>query len=129
MQKIKNYCNVGQTAFNRSVSVRRLTEARLRKTTVGCALGARTPFVWFCSATFFCARKNAYAFSLIGRKKTSFTAKRYRNLSFAYNSKTSIIYEPKKIPVSFYANEKMYTNKKFAYITNPAFMRTVVNFL
>jgi hypothetical protein len=58
------------TAHNRTVTVRRLTAARLRKTPVGLA-----PFVVFCSATFFCARKNASHFSLSGAKKTSYTAK------------------------------------------------------
>jgi len=47
----------------------------LRKTTVGCALGARTLFVPFFSATFFCTYKNAPHFSLSGAKKTSFTAR------------------------------------------------------
>ena len=41
----------------------------LRKTPVGRALSAGTPFVGFCSATFFCARKNATHFSLSGTKK------------------------------------------------------------
>ena len=41
----------------------------LHKTPVGCALSAGTPFVGFCSATFFCARKNASHFSLSGTKK------------------------------------------------------------
>jgi len=38
--------------------------ARLRKTQSGLC-----PFVAFCSATFFCARKNASHFSLSGAKK------------------------------------------------------------
>jgi hypothetical protein len=33
------------------------------------------PSARFCSATFFCARKNASHFSLSGAKKTSVTAK------------------------------------------------------
>jgi len=52
------FCNL-----NRSVSVRRLTAARLRKTSRACAL------LGFCSATFFCAHKNAARFSLSGAKK------------------------------------------------------------
>jgi len=36
-------------------------------------LGLR-PLVAFCSATFFCARKNAVRFSSSGAKKKSFTA-------------------------------------------------------
>jgi len=43
----------------------------VQKTTVGRALGAGMPFVWFSEPTFFCARKNASHFSLIGHKKTS----------------------------------------------------------
>jgi len=49
--------------------LRRLRRLGLRKIPVGRALGARTPFVVFCSATFFCARKNATHFSLSGAKK------------------------------------------------------------
>jgi hypothetical protein len=52
------------TSPNRTVTVRRLSAARLHKTPVGLA-----PFVVFCSATFFCARKNAAHFSLSGEKK------------------------------------------------------------
>jgi len=46
------------------VSVRRLTAARLRNTPIGAS-----PLCGFCSATFFCARKNASHFSLSGAKK------------------------------------------------------------
>jgi len=41
----------------------------LRKPPVGRALGAGTPFVVVCFATFFCARKNATHFLLSGAKK------------------------------------------------------------
>ena len=41
----------------------------LHKTPVGRALSAGTPFMGFCSATFFCARKNATHFSSSGTKK------------------------------------------------------------
>ena len=41
----------------------------LRKTPVGRALCAGTPFVVFFSATFFCARKNTSYFSSSGTKK------------------------------------------------------------
>ena len=41
----------------------------VQKTTVGRALGAGTPFLWFSSPTFFCARKNASHFSSSGTKK------------------------------------------------------------
>jgi len=68
----KEYVVKAQTSPNRSVTVRRLTAARLRKTTVGLA-----PFVLFCSATFFCARKNASHFSLSGAKKRQLQPKRY----------------------------------------------------
>jgi len=33
--------------------------------------------VWFCSATFFCARKNASHFSLSGAKKRQLPPERY----------------------------------------------------
>jgi len=59
-------------SHNRSVTVRRLSAARLRKTTVGLA-----PFVLFCSATFFCARKNASHFSSSGAKKRQLQPERY----------------------------------------------------
>jgi hypothetical protein len=62
-------------AYNRIVNVRRLTAARLRKTPVGLA-----PFVVFCSATFFCARKNAAHFSLSGAKKRHLQPERYMQL-------------------------------------------------
>jgi hypothetical protein len=35
------------------------------------------PFVVFCSATFFCARKNASHFSLSGAKKRQLQPERY----------------------------------------------------
>ena len=41
----------------------------VQKTTVGRALGARTPFLWFSSPTFFCARKNASHFFSSSTKK------------------------------------------------------------
>jgi hypothetical protein len=65
----------GQTAHNRTVTVRRLTAARLHKTPVGL-----TPFVVFCSATFFYARKNAPHFYLSGAKKRQLQPKRYMPL-------------------------------------------------
>ena len=55
-------------AHNRTVNVRRLSAARLRKIAVGL-----TPFVVFFSAKVFCARKMLRIF-LIGHKKPSFTA-------------------------------------------------------
>ena len=60
------FCNkkAKSTAHNRSVTVRRLSAARLRKIPVGAA-----PLCGFCSATFFCARKNAARFSSSGAKK------------------------------------------------------------
>jgi len=57
--------------------LRRLRRLGLRKTAVGCALSAGTPFVPFCSATFFCARKNASHFSLSGVKKRHIPPERY----------------------------------------------------
>jgi hypothetical protein len=60
--------------------LRRLRRLGLRKTAVGCALGAITPFVLFCSATFFCARKNATHFSLSGAKKRHIPPERYTTL-------------------------------------------------
>jgi len=61
------------TAHNRSVTVRRLTAARLHNTPVGLM-----PFVMVCPATFFCARKNALHFSSSGAKKRQL----YRNMLF-----------------------------------------------
>jgi hypothetical protein len=49
-----------------------LQDTRLRKTPVRFA-----PFVVFCSATFFCARKNAAHFSLSGEKKRQLQLERY----------------------------------------------------
>jgi len=57
--------------------LRRLRRLGLRKTAVGRALGAGTPFVLFCSATFFCARKNAPHFSSSGAKKRHIPPERY----------------------------------------------------
>jgi hypothetical protein len=45
-------------------ALRPLRGLGFRKTAVGL-----TPFVRFCSSTFFCARKNASHFSLSGTKK------------------------------------------------------------
>jgi hypothetical protein len=50
--------------LNRSVTVRRLTAARATQNN-----SRASPFMLFCSATFFCARKNASHFSLSGAKK------------------------------------------------------------
>jgi hypothetical protein len=59
------------TTHNRSVSVRRLTAARLRKTPVG----ACAPLWRFAPPHFFAPDKEKRcAFFLIGRKKTSLTA-------------------------------------------------------
>jgi hypothetical protein len=44
------------------------------------------PFVVFCSATFFCARKNALHFSLSGAKKTSVTAGTLCAIGFEINN-------------------------------------------
>jgi hypothetical protein len=57
--------------------LRRLRRLGLRKPPVGRALGARTPFVVVCSATFFYARKNATHFSLSGVKKRHIPPERY----------------------------------------------------
>jgi hypothetical protein len=43
----------------------------------GVRLSAGTPFVVVCSATFFCARKNASHFSLSGAKKRHIPPERY----------------------------------------------------
>jgi hypothetical protein len=68
---------MGQTAYNRTVTARRpVRAARLRKTPVGL-----TPFVVFCSATVFCARKNAAHFSLSGAKKRRLQPERYMQYS------------------------------------------------
>jgi hypothetical protein len=63
---------VKKTSCNRSVTVRRLSAARLHKTVFGLSPSAR-----FCSATFFCARKNAAHFSLSGTKKRQLQPERY----------------------------------------------------
>ena len=61
---------MGQTAHNkRYTQIALIGQFGLHKTPVGRALCAGTPFVGFCSATFFCARKNASHFSLSGTKK------------------------------------------------------------
>jgi len=57
--------------------LRRLRRLGLRKTTVGRALGAGTPFVGFFSATFSCARENASHFLLSGAKKRRLPPERY----------------------------------------------------
>jgi hypothetical protein len=72
----KKYIIKVQPSHNRTVTVRRpVRAARLRKTPVGL-----TPFVVFCSATFFCARKNATHFSLSGAKKRRLQPERYMPL-------------------------------------------------
>ena len=53
----------------------------LHKTPVGRALSARTPFVGFCSATFFCARKNTSYFSSSGTKNVVYL-ERYAKYNF-----------------------------------------------
>ena len=61
---------MGQTAHNkRYTQIALIGQFGLHKTPVGRALCAGTPFVGFCSATFFCARKNATHFSSSGTKK------------------------------------------------------------
>jgi len=57
--------------------LRRLRRLGLRKPPVGRALSARTPFVAFCFATFFCVRKNAARFSSSGAKKRHIPPERY----------------------------------------------------
>jgi hypothetical protein len=57
--------------------LRRLRRLGLRKIPVGRALSAETPFVVVCSATFFCACKNAPHFSLSGAKKRRLPPERY----------------------------------------------------
>jgi len=57
--------------------LRRLQRLGFRKTAVGRALSAGTPFVRFCSSTFFCACKNATHFSLSGAKKRHTQPERY----------------------------------------------------
>ena len=60
----------GCTAFNkRYTQIALFGQFGLDKTPVGRALSAGTPFVGFCSTTFFCARKNATHFSSSGTKK------------------------------------------------------------
>jgi len=44
----------------------------VQKTTVGRALSAGTPFVWFSSPTFFCARKMLRIFSRRAQKNVSY---------------------------------------------------------
>ena len=57
--------------------LRRLRRLGLRKNPGGLTLGAGTPFVRFCSAAFFCARKNAPHFSLSGAKKRHIPPEHY----------------------------------------------------
>jgi len=72
----KNWKSANQRLTGRYM-LRRLRRLGLRKTAVGRALSARTPFVLFCSATFFCARKNAAHFSSSGAKKRHIPPERY----------------------------------------------------
>jgi hypothetical protein len=65
----------GITAYNKRFTLRPLRGLGFRKTPVGL-----TPFVVFCSSTFFCARKNASHFSLSGTKKRHKQPKRYMPL-------------------------------------------------
>jgi hypothetical protein len=44
-----------------------------------------SPFVRFCSSTFFCARKNASHFSLSGTKKRRIQPERYTKAQFDFN--------------------------------------------
>jgi hypothetical protein len=57
-----------------------------------------TPFVRFCSATFFCARKNDSHFSLSGAKKRQLQPERY--MPFGLKSKQFI--DKKHIDIIFY---------------------------
>ena len=66
---IKHYIVMRKRRVTGRYMLRHLRRLGLRRTAVGRALGARTPFVPFFSATFFCARKNAPHFSLSGAKK------------------------------------------------------------
>jgi hypothetical protein len=59
--------------------LRRLRRLGLRNTPVGLA-----PFVVYCSATFFCARKNASHFSLSGAKKRHIPPERYATFGLGY---------------------------------------------
>jgi len=61
--------------------LRRLRRLGLRKPPVGRALSAGTPFVVVCSATFFCARKNAAHFSSSGAKKRHIPPERYATVA------------------------------------------------
>jgi len=61
-----------QTAYNRTVTASPPSAARLPQNT-----SRASPFVVFCSSTFFCARKNASHFSLSDAKKRQLQPERY----------------------------------------------------
>jgi hypothetical protein len=63
-------------------ALRRLRRLGLRKTPVGASA-----FVVFCSATFFCARKNAAHFSLSGAKKRHIQPERYMQCALKFCGK------------------------------------------
>ena len=72
MKRVKNYkiLEYAPTSHNkRYTQIALFGQFGLHKTPVRRALSAGTPFVGFCSTTFFCARKNASHFSLSGTKK------------------------------------------------------------
>jgi hypothetical protein len=67
-------------SHNRTVTVRRLRRLGYTKHQSGLR-----PFVVFCSATFFCAHKNATHFSLSGAKKRQLQPERYAQLFFEFS--------------------------------------------
>jgi hypothetical protein len=72
-----------QTTHNRSLNASPPSAARA---TQNASRGLR-PFVAFCSATFFCARKNASHFSLSGAKKRRLPPERYTTFALTFVSR------------------------------------------
>ena len=84
---------MGQTAHNkRYTQIALIGQFGLHKTPVGRALSAGTPFVRFCSATFFCARKNASHFSSSGTKKRRIPRTLYEMGAKLIDKRLKIIY-------------------------------------